>query len=179
MRRSKLVSLALAFLIPLGCGGSDNSGAITNPSATCAATSNGTFTATMNGQAWSACTKATVQIQSQVLGKDTLNTVSLAGTGFPSGTVAYALVMSVSKLGKFTVGAYPVGPTSSTGSNVVVGSSDGTGWGANALSGSGTITVTAFSANHITGTFSFSAPRVTGAGAATLQVTNGVFDLSY
>jgi len=180
MRRSELVSLALAFMIPLGCGGSDNSsGTVTDPSLTCTVASNGTFSATMNGQAWAACGKVSVQTQTAVIGKDTLNTVSWAGTGFFPGNVAYAVVMSASRVGKFVVGAYPVGPTNPAGSNLVVGSSDNSGWGANAVSGSGTITVTAYSANHITGTFSFSAPRVPGVGAATLQVTNGTFDLSY
>lgn len=180
MRRSELVSLALAIIVPLGCGGSDNSsGTVTDPSISCNAATNGTFSATVNGQTWIACGTVSVQRASSILGKDTLNTISWAGSGFLPGNVAYAIVMGASRVGTLTVGAYPVGLVNPVGSNVVVGNSNNGGWGANAVSGSGTLTITAIAANHITGTFSFDAAPVTGTATGTLQLRNGRFDLSF
>src|SRR5215510_9560245 len=80
MRGSKLVSLALAIIVPLGCGGGggdDNSGSITNPNLACSPTANGTFSATLNGQTWVACGQVTVRNDVSFLSaKDTLRTVS-------------------------------------------------------------------------------------------------------
>jgi hypothetical protein len=182
MRGSRLVSLALAIVVPFGCGGgSDNSGTITDPTLSCS-TTNGTFTATIAGQAWTACGQVTVRIDVSVLSaKDTLRTVSWAGAGFLPGNVSYAVVMGASKLsgGGLSAGTYTVGQVNPTNSNFVVGNSNNGGWAASPTGGSGSITITAITANHITGTFTFDAAPTTGSASGTLQVRNGKFDLSF
>ena len=185
MRRSVLVSLALAVIVPLGCGGGggdDNSGNITNPNLACTATTNGTFSATLNGQAWVACGQVTVRNDVSFLSaKDTLRTVSWAGSGFLPGNVAYAIVMSASKLngGGITPGTYAVGLVTPTNSNFIVGNSNNAGWAASPTGGSGSITITSFTNNHITGTFTFDAAPTTGTASGTLQVRSGKIDLSF
>ena len=182
MRRSELVSLALAVIIPLGCGGSDSSGTVTDPSVSCTTTTNGTFSATINGQTWVACGQVTVRNDvSFISAKDTLRTVSWAGTGFLPGNLGYALVMSASKLngGGILPGVYAVGQVNPTNSNFVAGGSNNAGWSASPTGGSGSITITSYSLNHITGTFTFDAAATTGTATGTLQVRNGRFDLSY
>ena len=183
MRRSELVSLALAVMIPLGCGGGgDDSGTATDPTnLACASTANGTFSATLNGQTWVACATATVRRDSSFLSaKDTLRSIGLAGSGFLSGNVGYAIVMTASKLngGGLSAGTYPVGLVTPTNSNFIAGSNSG-GWAASPTGGSGSITITAITNNHITGTFTFDAAPTTGTATGTLQVRNGKFDLSY
>ena len=182
MRGSGLVSLALAIIVPLGCGGgSDNSGTVTDPTLNCS-TTNGSFTATLNGQTWSACGQVTVRNDISYLGtKDTLRTVSWAGSGFLPGNVSYAIVMSASKLngGPISTGNYAVGLVTPTNSNFIVGNSNNAGWVAGPTGGSGSITITSVSSNHITGTFTYDATPSTGTASGTLQVRNGRFDLSY
>lgn len=184
MRGSRLVSLALAIIVPLGCGGGgdDNSGGVTNPNLACTTTANGTFSATINGQAWVACGQVTVRNDVSFLSaKDTLRTVSWAGSGFLSANVGYAIVMSASKLngGSLSAGSYPVGLVNPTNSNFIAGSSNNAGWSASPTGGSGSVTITSVTSNHITGTFTFDAAPTTGSATGTLQVRNGKFDLSY
>jgi len=184
MRRSVLVSLTLAVIVPLGCGGGggdDNSG-ITNPSLACTAATNGTFSATLNGQAWVACGQVSVRSDVSFLSaKDTLRTISWAGSGFLPGNVAYAIVMSASKLngGTLSPGTYSVGLVTPTNSNFIVGNSNNAGWAASPTGGSGSVTLTAVTGNHITGTFTFDAAPTTGTASGTLQVRSGKFDLSF
>lgn len=184
MRRSVLVSLSLAIIVPLGCGGGgDSSGTVTNPtSLACTTTANGTFSATLNGQPWVACgTIAVRQDVSFLSAKDTLRTVSWAGSGFLPGNAAYAIVLSASKLngGGITSGTYPVGLVNPTNSNFIAGNSSNGGWAASPTGGSGSVTITSFTSNHITGTFTFDAAPTTGTASGTLQVRSGRFDLSF
>ena len=181
MRRSELVSLALAIVVPLGCGGSDSSGTVTDPTLSCSPI-NGTFSATLNGQNWSACGQVAVRNDISFLSaKDTLRTVSWAGTGFLSSNVGYSIVMSASKLngGGLLPGTYVVGMVNPTNSNFIVGGSNSAGWSATPTAGSGSITITSITANRITGTFTFDAAPTTGMAAGTLQARSGKFDLSF
>jgi hypothetical protein len=182
MRGSRLVSLALAIIVPLACGGgSDSSGNVTDPTLSCT-TVNGSFTATLNGQAWTACGQVAVRTDISFLSaKDTLRTVSWAGSGFLPGNVGYALVMSASKLngGAISTGTYAVGMVTPTNSNFVVGGSNNAGWAASPIGGTGSMTITSITNNRITGTFTYDAAPTTGTAAGTLQVRNGRFDLSF
>lgn len=183
MRRSELVSLALAIIVPLACGGggSDNSGTVTDPLLSCTAT-NGSFTATINGQAWTACGQVNVRNDISFLSnKDTLRTISWAGSGFLPGNVAYAIVMSASKLngGSISTGTYAVGQVTPTNSNFIVGNSNNAGWAASPTGGSGSLTITSITGNHVTGTFTYDATATTGTANGTLQVRSGRFDLSF
>ncbi len=54
-------------------------------------------------------------------------------------------------------------------------------WAASAIQGSGSVIITSRTANHIVGTFSFSAPGFTGSPVPTTTkvVTNGKIDVTY
>ncbi len=54
-------------------------------------------------------------------------------------------------------------------------------WSASAVQGSGSVVITSRTANHIVGTFSFSAPGFTGTPVPTTTkvVTNGKIDITY
>jgi hypothetical protein len=62
---------------------------------------------------------------------------------------------------------------------MTVGSSTGAGWSANLGSGSGSVTITALTNNHVTGTFTADLVPVTGGATGTFQIRNGQFDLSF
>ena len=56
----------------------------------------------------------------------------------------------------------------------------GAAWAANAVAGSGTITITELDADHIAGTFSFVASASPGSSATgTRTVTEGEFDIEF
>jgi len=74
-------------------------------------------------------------------------------------------------------GTYTAASGLGTNFNVYFGTAAYTAIGG---TGTGTVTFTTFTANHATGTFSFSAPAVAGTGASgTKNVTNGTFDVKY
>ncbi len=143
---------ALVLMLCLGvaaCGDDDP----TNP---LAGAMNGTMTATIDGAPWSA-----VSIQAN------------RGSGFL--TIAGS---DIEPLGiGFTIqeagpGTYPLGPTEITSANVTNLSS---AWTA----ASGQIVYTTIEANHVVGTFQFTAPLTVGSGAAERVVTSGAFDVTF
>jgi hypothetical protein len=181
MRRVAILLPMLAIATLLACGGGgggDGSNSNLTGPTNCSAPPNGTFTATVNGAAWSACQLATVRRDSSVSGKDTVRTVSIVATGAVSGNLTYAIVLSVAKTGPWAAGTFTTG-TFPALSSVIVGSSTSAGWSASFGSGSGSITLTTITNNHVTGTFTADAAPVTGGATGTLQIRNGKFDLSF
>ncbi len=143
-----------AALILLGACGGDSSG----PGG-----GNAAFTATVDGSSW---TSAAISTQAQASAGG--NYVLVGGTGVSGGT---SIVMTLFNIA--APGTYPLG----VGGTVRGGTASvtiGNGTFAAPLSGSaGTVTLTAVSATHITGTFAFTA----GADPSIHNVTNGSFDL--
>ena len=130
MRRSRGVVVGVGGNASARVAGAATARAtVTDPTLSCTSTS-GTFSATLNGQAWSACGVVAVRRDSTFLGgKDTLRTVSWAGSGFLPGNVAYAVVIGASRLGPLIPGTYAVGLVTPTNSNFIVGDSNNGGWG--------------------------------------------------
>jgi hypothetical protein len=56
---------------------------------------------------------------------------------------------------------------------------NGQGWGSGVPGGSGSVTLTTLTANHVVGTFSFNAAPSNGGATGTIQVTNGKFDIAF
>ena len=125
---------------------------------------NGTFSATINGTAWGAIGKV-------IVNRPTSNSVVLSAT-----STSYAMTMALLNVtGPKTV-ALTTNPQD--GSVVEIGGSNGMGWATGKKVGTGTVTITVLTTNHVAGTFSFDADGVTNT-TNTLQVRNGVFDITF
>jgi hypothetical protein len=159
MRRTALVVL-MSSMIGAACGGSSYS---TTPVIPTNLVTNGTFTATVNGTAWGALGRVIVT-------HPTANSVAMSA---PSATYAFVFAL-LNVTGPTTVSLVSA---PSNGSQVTIGSAGQGGWSTGQAGGTGSVVITALTATHIAGTFSFDAPPVSGSGI--LHVTNGAFDLTY
>ena len=160
MRRPAALSLMLIVGLA-GCGSSSYSTITPTNLVT-----NGTFTATVSGTAWGALGKV-------VVSRPTANSLSLFAV---STTYGFSIVL-LNVTGPTTVSLVSA---ASNGSQVTASGPGQGGWSTGQPGGTGSFTITAITANHITGTFSFDAPPVAGTPTSTtLHVTSGVFDLSY
>jgi hypothetical protein len=63
------------------------------------------------------------------------------------------------------------------GTGVVI--KGGKSWGSSLQGGTGSVTLTTLTANHIVGTFAFSAVASGGGATGTSVVTNGQFDITF
>jgi hypothetical protein len=165
-------TLALLFVSLTACGGSDSA---TGPTGT----TNGTFTATIDGQAW-------VSTSNQITG-GTASTSSipgyviLTGSKVVSATNYTTLTLALGYLAG--TGTYPLGvnPVSTAGGSGLVFGVQGTGigtWSTNFTGNAGTLTITSLTATRIVGTFQFTAPPQSfTTTTGTRVVTNGAFDL--
>lgn len=123
---------------------------------------NGTMTATVDGDSWTAV---------QIAAVNNSGVVAISGSNTALLAVGFAFIGD-------TIGTYPIGPSSSTSANVIDNLS--TTWSANGFQGSGTVTVSSLSATGASGTFSYSAPLTSGSGTpATRVVTNGTFNVTF
>ena len=165
MRRLTLLfSLAVVAVAAAACGGSDSTG----PTETTNLVTNGSFSARINGTAWSALGRVSVIPSSSLL--------TMAGA---SGT--YVITFG---LGPFTgPGTYSLvydplaKPPTVSQAIVLLG---GQSWGTSVQSGTGSVTITTYTGNRIAGTFSFDAPSAAASGAGgTIHVTNGSFDVTF
>lgn len=163
MRRA-LSLLASATLLLSACKGSDK---VTGPGTTSntGLTGDGNVTMTIDGTAWRSSKSGDhAQLSSNVLG---ISTVGSAG-----GT--HVLILTVSGVtgpGTFSLNY-------GTPGNAII-SDPTSGWGTGFPGGTGTVTVTALSATHVAGTFSFDAKPGSGPATNTVQVRNGVFDIAF
>lgn len=152
--RMRIGVLAVGAALWLGCGGGDgNTGPNNGPN-------NGSLSATVDGSSWSAANVAAVRSSGFVgigAGASDLSTISFA---FPDHT-----------------GTFTVAGQDGTNASYITG---GKTWTATfGTGGSGTITVTALDASHVAGTFSFTAPGLSGGATGTKTVTNGTFDIDF
>lgn len=164
MTRISTVVAALALIGASACGGGSDGGPTgTNGNGT--ATGDGGMSATINGTAWRSTKSGDRASKSgtiyAVVGLNVPYTISLGIAGLTGpGTVNLSLATG-------------------NGSNAIIASSTGGGWGTAFNGGTGTITVTTLTANRIVGTFSFDAPAGSGNATGTLQVRNGKFDVTF
>jgi len=149
----------LAFLA--ACGGSDSTG----PAQTNNLVTNGSFSAVVNGTAWSAAGRVAVSQSGTLL--------TITGA---SGT--YAISFGIGPFGgpsTFSLVYAPLAnPPTASQAIVILG---GQSWGTSLQGGTGSITITNYAAGRVAGTFSFDAPSTASGG--TLHVTNGSFDVTF
>lgn len=154
-RRSAMA--LLASLLLTACGGDDDS---TGPSGN--TPSNGSFSARIEGSAWSA---------TQIIASVQTGAVTVLSGGNAQHSVGFAFIDN-------GTGTYTVGAGSPTNGSYIEATT-GRMWVANTVGGSGSVTVTTRTADRIAGTFSFvfapSDPGTTG----TKTVTNGAFDVRF
>ena len=128
--------------------------------------SNGTMTAQIDGAGWAANT---------IVATYPSGILAIAGTDTQGRTIGFAVGPTT------TPGTYPVALTSGVNASlaIIVGST-AQSWQAVQNSGSGSVTLTAISANRATGIFQFTVVPVAGTGAAgTRSITQGAFDVTY
>ena len=150
--------LLAALLAPVaGCGGGSGSGAM-GPQLP-----NGSMSAVIDGQAWSATLS--------VLAKRAAgNIVSVGGSDANATSMAFAFNDSGPHV-------YQIGGLSSTNALILSGAK---GWSAAALIGSGEVTITTLTAVEVAGTFDFIAPAAqAGTTPAVSHITNGQFDVKF
>jgi hypothetical protein len=157
MRRT-IVELLVAASFMAACGGDS-----TEPAPNLV--TNGTFSATINGTAWSAVGVVTVS-------KTAKNSAVAIVSASPTYGISFAL-SPVTNPGTFSLAFL------NAGSVAFISSSTGAGWSTLAQGGTGTVTITTYTANRIAGTFSFDAVPSSGGAAGTVRVTNGAFDITY
>ena len=153
---AKLVLIAVSVLCLTACGGDSPTGPDTNLPA------NGTMSATVDGNAWTA-----IQIAA----------VNSNGIVAISGSDASLLAVGFGFVGQ-TTGTYTIGATSPANANVIDNLT--TTWTANSFQGSGVITVATLTATGASGTFNYTAPLASVTGTpATRVVTNGRFNVTF
>jgi hypothetical protein len=145
--------LVVAGAVWLGCGGGDSTGPNDQPGSH-------SMSATVDGSSWSAQAAAAQRSNGFVgvgASASDLSTISFA---FPDHT-----------------GTFQVASQDGTNASFI---SSGKSWtAAFGTGGSGTISVTTLTATRVTGTFSFTAPALTGGATGNKTVTNGTFDIEF
>ena len=165
MRRIAIMNSLAVLGFAAACGGGSDS---TGPTQTTNLVTNGSFSANVNGTAWSAVGRVAVSRSGTLL---TIASVSgtyviTFGIGPFSGPATFSLVY-----------APLANPPSASQAIVLLGSQ---AWGTSVQGGTGTVTITTYTASRVAGTFGFDAPSAASSGAGgTLRVTNGSFDVTY
>jgi hypothetical protein len=146
-----------------GCGGSDSSNLGTDPGINLV--TNGTFTASVNGAAWSAIAKV-------IVSRPTTTSIAFFAT-----STTYA--MNIILLNVTGPGTFSLNTAVTSGNQASISSTAG-GWNSGNTGGSGTVVITTLTPTHVVGTFAFDGGPIQGSGAtSTIHVTNGKFDLTY
>jgi hypothetical protein len=156
------ITLALS-LAASSCGGYGSADAGTDPLVI--GVTNGSFTASINGTAWSAIAKV-------IVSRPTSTSLTLFAT-----STTYAVnivVLNVSGPGTFSLNSAP-----SNGNQAAISSTAG-GWNSGNTGGTGSVVITTLTSSHVVGTFAFEGQPTSGTGATgTIHVTNGKFDLTF
>jgi hypothetical protein len=170
--RRRSISFALGLLVAAAaCGGSSDSGTTApntnnqNPTAT-----NGTFTATINGVAWGAT--GTVSVNHATAGLITISGFGLIGT-----STGYSIALAIGN--PTGPGTYSLSYLNPTTSQLILGSSTGAGWGTFFSGGTGTLTITTLTSNHIIATFTADPVGASGGASGTIPVRNGKLDVTF
>jgi hypothetical protein len=171
MRRRSL-SFAFGLLFAAAaCGGSSDSGTTAphnnnqNPTAT-----NGTFTATINGVAWGAT--GTVSVNHATAGL-----ITIAGFGLIGTSTGYSVALAIGN--PTGPGTYSLSYLNSNTSQLIIGSGTGAGWTTFSNGGTGTLTVTSLTSDHIVATFTADPVAASGGAGGTIPVRNGKLDVTF
>jgi hypothetical protein len=154
----RILSLSLTLVL-VACGGDDDGG-LMEPETPATGPANGTMTATVDGNSWTAI---------QIVVVRTSSVVSVAGGS--SAAEALAIAWQDQGIGTYIIGGTPIATANmNDGGNV---------WSASGVQGSGSVTITAISATSVSGTFTFTAV-IQGAGSPeTRTATNGAFTVDF
>lgn len=162
MRRCFAVPGAFVLALATACGSDKSS--TTEPTQTTNLVTNGSFGATINGTAWSAVSRVAVS-------RSTTNNIVAIAAGSSTYTLTFG-IGPVTAAGNFSLNfGQP--------SIAIISAATGQGWTTATQGGTGSITITTFTANRIAGSFSFEAVPITGGATGTVRVTNGSFDVTY
>jgi Family of unknown function (DUF6252) len=157
MRATRFISI-MTLLFAGACGGSSSTSLTgTNNNAP------GPLSATIDGAAWSS------QLPSAVV-KNTIIAIAGIDNGL---TTSVSLGFAASK-----PGTYSLGFGNSVAGNAIV-TRGGKSWGSSLQGGTGSVTLTTLTANHVAGTFSFTGVASGGGATGTTVVTNGKFDITF
>jgi len=124
---------------------------------------NGSMSAKVDGDSWVANSALTVAYTGGIL--------AFAGSDASMLTIGMGFIPT-------GPGTYSIGPSEPTNANL----SEGTvhSWAASSSMGSGSVTLTSFTENSASGTFSFTVEPVTTTGATGSRlVTEGMFDVTF
>jgi len=135
------------------------------------------FTASINGQAWTA-DELTLQVT--LAGSvDFPGSLTISGTQVQSGSNYRSVILALGFIpgtGTFPLGVNQGTTPGGSGSVVVVAGSSFTNYATPFSGNAGSVTVTSLTGSRMAGTFTFTAPPSLGAGASA-SVTNGEFDI--
>lgn len=169
MRRRSL-SFALGLLVSAtACGGSSDSTAPNNNNNQTPTATNGTFTATINGVAWGATGTVSVSRSSGL--------ISIAGFGLIGTSNGYSLALAIGNTS--APGTLSLNYLNPTTSLLIVGSSTGAGWTTFSNGGTGSLTITTITSNHIVATFTADAVPTSGGATGTIPIRNGKLDVTF
>jgi hypothetical protein len=159
MHRMSRVCTAIVFLVAAACGGSDSTG----PGTKTTGNPNDPMSATIDGVFWSSPVPA---------GSSHNSIIAVAGLDLGlTASVSFGLFASAP-------GTYSVGPNNTNFASAVV-TKGGAGWGSTMAGGSGSVTITTLTSNHMVGTFSFDGGPSTGGATGIVHVTGGKFDITF
>jgi len=127
---------------------------------------NGTFSATINGAAWSAT--------GRVVASEPAGAALILDATSPT----YAMKLTMAPLAGFGSATFSLDAAPANGSLVTLTSSAGK-WSTANTGGTGTISLTTLSSSRATGTFTFDAPASAGSGTTTHTVVTGKFDVTF
>ncbi len=162
----RFVSVALGLVVvTAACGGSDSTSPDTSNTQH---PTNGTFTAQINGATWNSIGTASVSRSSS-------NLLVFAGAG-PLGAVTYGVTFAIG--GATGTGTYSLTYLNTSASSGIVVTPSGV-WSTYVNGGTGTLTLTTLTTNHIAGTFTADAAPSSSSTTGTLQLRNGKFDLTF
>lgn len=150
------------MLVATSCGGSSS----TAVGGTSVPLLNGTFSATIDGSAWSAEGRVAVT-------RGPANSLIIAAASL--GRSLSFTLFNASAPGTFSL----VYSNATTLPSFAILASAGSAWTTNTTGGTGSVVVTTLTTSRVAGTFSFTAPPSPGQGTTTAHVTGGTFDVTY
>ena len=153
-------------MVMVACGGSGDASP-TGVNSTGGTAGDGSVTATINGTAW----RSSKALDHALRASANAPIITLSATNLP-----YSIAIAIGPITGPATFSMDVGNPSNAVVTMTAGSLT-TIWSTALSGGKGSVTVTTLTATRIAGTFSFDA--ISNAGAATVQVRNGTFDLAF
>ena len=159
MLRARALS-ATVLLSIAACGGSDS---VTGTTVSCATST--TISATIDGTAW--CSPAAGVSRA---GNNSIIAIAWIDLGLTA-SISFGVVASAT-------GTFSVAFGNTTFGSATI-TKAGKGWSSALQGGTGTVTFSTLTANHVVGTFAFDAVPASGGATGTVHVTNGKFDITF